>query len=118
LAGEPTAGAESVGCDSPIGRAGISGAETEGQGMTDEPDNLILRLLQDIRADLASVKTDVAAIKGDVAGIKDVQRLHGMRLDTYSENFHDIIGLLRDMATAADLRDLQARVSALENRRQ
>jgi hypothetical protein len=86
--------------------------------MTDETENLVLRLLQEIRADLVAVKTDVAAIKGDVASIKDVQRLHGMRLDTYSENFHGIIALLRDMATASDLRALAARVDALESQRQ
>jgi hypothetical protein len=86
--------------------------------MTDEPENMVLRLLQEIRADLAVVKTDVATIKGDVASIKDVQRLHGIRLDTYSENFHDIIVLLRDLATASELRALAARVDALENQPQ
>ena len=61
--------------------------------MTDEPENIVLRLLQEIRADVAAMKTDIAGIKGDIAGIRDVQRLHGMRLDTYGENFHDIIAL-------------------------
>ena len=79
--------------------------------MTAEPESLVLRLLQEIRADVAAMKTDIAAIK-------ETLRLHGMRLDTYSENFHDIIGLLRDMATAAELRALAARVDALEGRRQ
>jgi hypothetical protein len=79
--------------------------------MADEPESLILRLLQEIRA-------DVATIKSDVASIKETQRLHGMRLDTYSENFHEITMLLRDMATAAALHALAVRVDALENRRQ
>lgn len=88
--------------------------------MADEPENIVLRLLQEIRADLAAMKTDHGQrfdrIDRDLASITETLRLHGMRLDTYSENFHDIIRLLRDMATAADLRALHARVSALEQR--
>jgi hypothetical protein len=90
--------------------------------MTDEPENIVLRLLQEIRADLAAMKTDHGQrfdkIDSDLANVKETLRLHGLRLDTYSENFHDIIGLLRDRATAADLRALAARVDALEGRRQ
>lgn len=95
--------------------------------MADEPENMVLRLLQEIRADLAAMKSDHGQrfdrIDRDLASITETLRLHGMRLDTHSENFHDIIGLLRDMATAADLRELaadlrklQARISALEQR--
>lgn len=63
---------------------------------------------------LKRIQEDIAVIRADVASIKDVQRLHGIRMETYSENFHDIIALLRDLATAAELRALAARVSALE----
>lgn len=89
--------------------------------MTDEPENIVLRLLQEIRADLAVMKTGhderFDKVDRDLAGIKETLRLHGIRLDTYSENFHDIIALLRDMAIAADLRALAARVDALESQK-
>lgn len=83
--------------------------------MADEPESLVLRLLQEIRADVAEIKTDHGR---RLVAIEEALRLQGIRLDTYSENFHDIIRLLRDMATAADLRELAVRVDALENRRQ
>jgi hypothetical protein len=86
--------------------------------MADEPENLILRLLQEIRRDVADVKAAQSGHTADLASIKEMLRLHGERLNVHSENFATIIGLLRDRATAADLRALEARVSALENRRQ
>ena len=97
--------------------------------MADEPENLVLRLLQEIRADLAATKTEhdqrFDQIDRDLAAIKETQRLHGLRLDNHTEIFSDlgekmraIVGLLRDQAIAAELRALAARIDALENRRQ
>jgi DNA repair ATPase RecN len=97
--------------------------------MTDEPENLVLRLLQEIRADVAEMKLDLAEVKRDVASIKETLRQHGIRLDTHGANFDDISnwlreirGLLKDYSVAQELRritaDLSRRVSALENRQQ
>jgi hypothetical protein len=90
--------------------------------MSDEPENLIVRLLQEMRRDMDArfnqLDAKIDALDAKVEIIKETQRLHGIRLDTYSENFHDIIMLLRDMATARDLHALSVRVDALEDRRQ
>jgi hypothetical protein len=86
--------------------------------MADEPENLVLVLLRRLDAKVDTLNAKIDALDAKVEGIKETQRLHGTRLDTYGENFHDIIMLLRDMATARDLHALAVRVEALENRRQ
>lgn len=99
--------------------------------MTDESD-LVIRILREIQATQAEHTRTLAEHTAELGSIKEMQRLHGMRLDNHTAMFSDlgekmreVVGLLRDQATAADLRaltadlrDLQGRVGALENQRQ
>jgi hypothetical protein len=89
--------------------------------MSDEPESMILRFLQEIRH-------DIAAMKNDIVTIKETQMLHSLRLQNQSGMFGEVTNILRELADRArreeaanvpqQLRALEERVSALEGRRQ
>jgi hypothetical protein len=96
--------------------------------MADEPENLVLVLLQEIRSSLAGMKAVQTEHSESLAEIKETLRLHGIRLSTHTATFEDIgraTQELKDMLRripsnaelARDLRALEACVEALEGRR-
>lgn len=101
--------------------------------MTDEPENLVVRMLQEMRRDMDTRFNRIEATQAEhtaaLASIQDTVRLHGIRLDAAGDSFEDIggwlkeiRGLLKDYAVAQELRkitrDLEKRVTALESQRQ
>jgi len=50
--------------------------------MSDEPDSLILRLLRDMRAEMA-VKGDIADLKSDISDLRS--EMHSLRADVASD---------------------------------
>jgi hypothetical protein len=94
--------------------------------MTDEPESLVLRLLQQIHADVADIKTGHG---NRLAAIEETLRLHGDRLDYHTAMFEELGSKMRELkdilraapsnaALARELRALEMRVAALEGRRQ
>jgi phage shock protein A len=53
--------------------------------MVEEPENLILHHLRDIRADVASLHTEVKDMRGDVHEIRTVLDSHTLRFDFLEE---------------------------------
>jgi phage shock protein A len=53
--------------------------------MAEEPENLVLHHLRDIRADVASLRTEVKDMRGDVHEIRTVLDSHTLRFDFLEE---------------------------------
>jgi uncharacterized protein (DUF3084 family) len=53
--------------------------------MAEEPENLVLHHLRDIRADVASLRTEVKDMRGDVHEIRTVLDSHTLRFDFLAE---------------------------------
>ena len=53
--------------------------------MTEEPENLVLHHLRDIRADVASLRTEAKDMRGDVHEIRTVLDSHTLRFDFLEE---------------------------------
>jgi phage shock protein A len=53
--------------------------------MAEEPENLVLHHLRDIRADVASLRTEVKDMRGDVREIRTVLDSHTLRFDFLEE---------------------------------
>jgi len=62
--------------------------------MTEDPDGLILRMLRDMRAEMAT-KGDISDLRSEISGLRADTRsdLHSLRADTAS----DIINIQADM---------------------
>jgi hypothetical protein len=116
-----------------IPRPRIRSEEERGEAMSDEPESLVLRLLQDMRRDMdtnfSRIEGKIDALDAKIGALSSKADRHDERLNTHSENFEDIggwlreiRGLLKDYAIAQELRrtmkDLVKRVAALEGRRQ
>lgn len=95
--------------------------------MADEPENLVLALLREIRVGLADVKAVQVEHTAALASIKETLALHGERLNTHSAMFTNIGDTLRELAerlrrqpsnaeVLEELRSLEARIEALEGR--
>jgi hypothetical protein len=53
--------------------------------MAEEPENLVLHHLRDIRADVASLRTEVKEMRGDVHEIRTILDSHTLRFDFLEE---------------------------------
>jgi hypothetical protein len=94
--------------------------------MADEPENLVLKILQEIQATQTEQNRAIAAISGDIAQIKDTTVQHSLQLSSQGGSLGEIARILRYLPDWArqsptdvseQLRDLQERVAALEDRR-
>lgn len=66
-------------------------------------DEKILKTLDALRTDVASIKGDVSALKGDATSIKDIQLKHGKQIDRLVDLTAHLKTALKTLPTKKDV---------------